>query len=286
MSEYILSWDVGYVNLAYCLLKFKNNKHEIISWNKINLVHKEVSPCFYKDCKKPSKLFGGYDNQLYCCGVHKKKCQQKLDKKLKIYLKNIFETDLDNTECCKCEKQAKWINYETFKPYCTNHKSMLIKTIIKDYKLKNVVKKSSSKIPVQTIQLSLLNKMDELYPIFKNITNVVIENQPSYKNPKMKSISNTLMDHFLVRGLIDKKYENLKEAKFMSPSNKLKIGDDKKLVVEKKKKYKMTKDLGIKYTTELIKNNKKDLDHFMSFKKKDDIADCFLQGLYYFHNKN
>ena len=41
----------------------------------------------------------------------------------------------------------------------------------------------------------------------------------------MKSISNTLMDHFLVRGIVDKKYQFLNEVKFMSPSNKLKIGD-------------------------------------------------------------
>ncbi len=286
MSKYVLSWDVGYVNLAYCLLKFKKGKHEIISWNKINLVQQDVNPCFFENCQKPSKQFGGSDNLLYSCGVHKKKCQLQLDKNLKKVLKNIFEAELYDTECCKCDKPAKWINYTTIKPYCTNHKSLLVKKLIKNYKLSKVVKKSSSKIPVQTIQLALLNKMDELYSIFKNITNIVIENQPSYKNPKMKSISNTLMDHFLVRGIIDKKYENLEEAKFMSPSNKLKIGDGKKLVVEKKKKYKMTKDLGIKYTVELIKDNKKDLDHFMSFKKKDDIADCFLQGLYYFHNKD
>lgn len=286
MSKYVLSWDVGYVNLAYCLLKFKDDKHKIISWNKINLVQQDMHKCFYENCQKPSKQCGGHDKILYCCGVHKKKCQLQLNKNLKKELKNIFETYLDETECCKCDKSAKWINYNTFKPYCTNHKSILVKKIINDYKLKNIVKKSSSKIPVQTIQLALLNKMDELYPIFKNITNVVIENQPSYKNPKMKSISNTLMDHFLVRGIIDKKYNNLEEAKFMSPSNKLKIGDGKKLVVEKKKKYKMTKELGIKYTIELIKDNKNDLDHFMSFKKKDDIADCFLQGLYYYNNKS
>jgi hypothetical protein len=281
MSKYVLSWDVGYVNLAYCLLKFTDDKHKIIAWDKINLVQQETHSCFYENCNKPSKKQG---ENIYCCGVHKKKCQIKLDKQLKKRLKCVFECDLIDTECNKCDKNAKWIDYTTFTPYCTNHKSLLIKKLQSNYKLKDVAKKSSSKIPVQVIQLALLNKMDELYSVFNKINYVVIENQPSFKNPKMKSISNTLMDHFLLRGIVDKKYEFLEEVKFMSPSNKLKIGDNKKIVVEKKKKYKLTKELGIKYTIELI--GKKDLEHFNSFKKKDDIADCFLQGLYYYHNKN
>ena len=280
---YVLSWDVGYVNLAYCLLKFTDDKHEIISWNKINLIKQEEHPCFFEDCKKPSKYNGG---DMYSCGVHKKKCQIKVDKKLEKRLKNIFEIDPE-FECMLCDKSSKWTDFEPLDIYCTNHKRNLLKKLEKEYQLKPIKKNSSSKIPVQNIQLALLRKMDELYPIFKNIDLVVIENQPSYKNPKMKSISNTLMDHFLVRGIVDNKYKNLTEAKFMSPSNKLKIGDGNKLVVEKdkKKKYKMTKELGIKYTSELVKNNKKDLEHFMSFKKKDDVADAFLQGLYYYNNR-
>jgi hypothetical protein len=57
---------------------------------------------------------------------------------------------------------------------------------------------------------------------------VVIENQPSFKNPRMKSIAISLYDYYLIRGIIDKEItkSNIQQVKFMSPSNKLKIASD------------------------------------------------------------
>ena len=88
-----------------------------------------------------------------------------------------------------------------------------------------------------------------------NANIVLIENQPSMKNPKMKAISSTIYDYFLIRGIFDKERtnSNITRVKFMSPSNKLKLadeGDTKKLVKLKgndAKTYKLTKTLGIKY---------------------------------------
>ena len=70
----------------------------------------------------------------------------------------------------------------------------------------------------------------------------------------------------------------------MSPSNKIKLSKDKKLVAEadKTKKYKLTKKLAVDYVKALLDtdlNNFK--DYFLGVKKKDDLADAFLQGAYY-----
>ena len=51
----------------------------------------------------------------------------------------------------------------------------------------------------------------------------------------MKSISSTIYDYYLIRGIFDKEITKSKinRVKFMSPSNKLKLADDgdtKKLV--------------------------------------------------------
>jgi hypothetical protein len=124
---------------------------------------------------------------------------------------------------------------------------------------------------------------------------VVIENQPSFKNPRMKSIATTLYDYYLIRGVIDKNvtHSKISGVRFMSPSNKLKLadsGDTKELVKAKSestpgndgKAYKLTKTLGIKYCTDLISHLPDWLKHFNSHKKKDDLADSFLQGAYFY----
>ena len=82
---------------------------------------------------------------------------------------------------------------------------------------------------------------------------------------------------------------NITRVKFMSPSNKLKLadeGDTKKLVKLKgndAKTYKLTKSLGIKYCQEMIKPFENWKIVFNQHKKKDDLADSFLQGMYYFN---
>ena len=121
---------------------------------------------------------------------------------------------------------------------------------------------------------------------------VVVENQPTLKNPRMKAISSTVYDYFLIRGMVDKEKtkSNITLVKYMSPSNKLKLasnGDTQELVKLKgndAKTYKLTKSLAIKYCKALIEPYDEWVEKFNSYKKKDDMADSFLQGLYYIMN--
>jgi hypothetical protein len=52
----------------------------------------------------------------------------------------------------------------------------------------------------------------------------------------------------------------------------------------KYKIYKLTKSLGIKYCSDLTTHLPNWQKHFNSFKKKDDLADSFLQGAYFYTN--
>ena len=105
----------------------------------------------------------------------------------------------------------------------------------------------------------------------------------------MKAISSTLYDYFLIRGIIDKDLNNSKIqfVKYMSPSNKIKLADNNSLIKIKKEKnsskqYKLTKNLAIEYCSKMITHMPEWLAYFQSKKKKDDLADCFLQGVYYY----
>ena len=61
---YNLSFDIGKVNLAYCLTHYMDNKLEIVHWNLVN-----IQPQACTNCKK--RAVYQIDN-LYYCSTHKK----------------------------------------------------------------------------------------------------------------------------------------------------------------------------------------------------------------------
>ena len=85
----------------------------------------------------------------------------------------------------------------------------------------------------------------------------------------------------------------MKNIQYLSPSNKLKINDvdlNKEIdkLHDKSKKYKLTKESSIIYTNKLLINNKENnwIEYLQKSKKKDDLCDCYLQGIYFINSKN
>ena len=284
----VLSWDVGIINLAYCLIDFKKeNEWSIIDWGIINLTDRDKIKC--NVCKKnPTFSFDIYNENCikYYCKVHAK----KLDIKVPLF-ENLFKL-LEETKCCdfvgkkKCIKKAKFI-YKNL-CYCNSHAKSEYKKIKNSYSLKKVSKKSVSSMSIDKLRLRLVKEL-ELRKNLLSVDKVLIENQPTLRNPKMKAISSTIYDYYLIRGIFDKDItkSNIESVKYMSPSNKLKLaeeGDTQKLIKLKgdhAKTYKLTKSLGIKYCRKMIENYDNWTNFFDSNKKKDDLADCFLQGMYH-----
>lgn len=191
-----------------------------------------------------------------------------------------------------CNKKVKFINTINNTEVCTAHAKQLYKNYIKNNTLKPFKIQNSKTLNFDSVKLKLIEELEAR----KNLLTanaVVIENQPSFKNPRMKSIANTIYDYYLIRGVVDKNTtkSNITQVKFMSPSNKLKLADDgdtKELIkvksTDETKSYKLTKSLGIKYCTEMIKHLHDWTKQFNSNKKKDDLADAFLQGVYFISN--
>lgn len=121
-----------------------------------------------------------------------------------------------------------------------------------------------------------LDKIDNIL----NVNEIIIENQPCLKNPIMKTIQIVIYSYFLIKGL-HSDISSISKILFYSANNKLKFYNGPDIKCELSTKYAKSKFLGKEYTKYYLQNNKDKLEYFMSNKKKDDLADCFLQGLSY-----
>ena len=149
---------------------------------------------------------------------------------------------------------------------------------IKDWGIINIADKINIKKNKSGVYMNIPDILDR-YDDFLRCKYVLIENQPCMKNPTMKSIQMILYSYFLIKGIKDNN-SNIEKVEFISPMNKLKVYDGPKLEFKVKSKYTIRKKKGIAHCRYFLENNEK-LSFFNSNKKKDDLADSFLQALYY-----
>jgi hypothetical protein len=119
-----------------------------------------------------------------------------------------------------------------------------------------------------------------LIQVYQNLTPdvVIVENQIGPLANKMKTIQGMLSQYFIMKN-------NHIKIDFISSSNKLK---DFIKETDHKLDYKERKKLGVQSCINIISKDFKYDSWFTMFKKhtkKDDLADCFLQGMWYINHK-
>ena len=103
---------------------------------------------------------------------------------------------------------------------------------------------------------------------------VLLEKQPSF-NPKMRNISTALYVYFILRI----QHEQNRKCPIIFYPAKYKLKCCNTQIEHKcKSKYRQNKNLGIVHTRELINTHN---EFFEKHKKKDDLADCYLQAISY-----
>jgi len=135
------------------------------------------------------------------------------------------------------------------------------------------------------LHLNLIKSLDSRTHLIENTEVVLIEKQPSF-NPKMRIIAGCLQTYFFIRGMIDSNNSTIKSVKFFSPKNKLKCHSGEDIIVSGKSKYLQTKKAGIMITKQKLEEyseSEEIIRIFENSKKKDDLADCYLQAITYSH---
>jgi hypothetical protein len=262
----ILSIDVGIKNLAFCLFEKldlndnNNNDFTIKKWDTVNISEQETHNCIAVDkngiiCNKPSKFTKGED-QCFCLKHAKKSSfinKQKIQKLYEIAdkYKIIYDKKTKKTDII-----------------------VMINDYIKQNYFQEVQTKKASDVDLYNIGKNIKTHFDKLFSEEGCIDYVIIENQIGPLAIRMKTIQGMLVQYFVMSPV------EVKHVEFISASNKLKDCD-----IKDKSKYSDRKKLGIAKCLETISANSNyfdKLDYFNAHKKKDDLADSFLQGLWFF----
>ena len=281
----IASWDIGIKNLAYCIIEntdVSSNPYIIHKLDIINII--EDNKCSWCDCScniiKTTCSYLG-EKKLFC--KHHKSYHNVLSSKWENIKQSISECNKTDV-CSICQKNAKFTLNNVF--YCTAHKTKILKKWDNDIELKKFNSAKVKNTSVIDLKLNLVNKLDNIKELL-DVDEVCIENQPAFKNPRMKAISDTLYTWFVIRGMVDNK--TIKKINFISPSNKLKIEDKEDEINEEiensTNKYKTTKKLSIQHCKEILKYNQDYIKMIEAFTKQDDCCDTIMMAIYYFKNK-
>jgi len=316
----LLSIDIGIKNLSFCFFDASSSENCCVQkWDNINLGEKIEQLCVAVDstgsvCGKPSKFVkhtntntntntSDYDIKnpsipiLCYCLKHAKKMDYFLPipelketslKKLKVGELGL----LLNKYNVKDTNDAKVYNQNNLKK--TRQEMLSLLGQYRDAHCFDIVEKTNSgKVDLVTIGENIMYKFDEIFTSVDVIDKVIIENQIGPLANKMKTIQGMISQYFIMRKLGI-------QIEFVNAGNKLKDYLDK-TIIKSNTTNKTNNDIKIKQTEEKLtyKDRKRKSveickefvltdyrfncweDFFIKHTKKDDLADCFLQGMWY-----
>jgi hypothetical protein len=249
-----------------------------VLWGVINLCGSEP---LCGVCKKKAKFV---TNNEYFCPTHALKSSYSLPSSSNFSLKKLKKMKL-------ADLHQMIINYKIPVNPLTTKKEDVLKTVIEfvdKQMLLPVSKTSANEMDLVQIGIAMRNAFDkEFVNHLSTLDWIIIENQISPIANRMKSLQGMIAQYFIMH---DKT-----QIMFVSAANKLKgytqsaageqsadgetsaAGADKSSYADRKK-------AGIRITTELLTHNTDWLTFFKTHKKKDDLADAFLQGKWYLNS--
>jgi hypothetical protein len=263
----LISFDVGIKNMAYCIFDVSNQT--IKDWNVLNLSETEPRNVLCNQTTKNvqcSKL-AKYKKHNFFCESHAKK-----QKEIWIPKKQYTSASLKKRKNDSLQEFAKQHQYTFSDPKLLKRDMVTeLEDFFKQKCFENVSQKTVSANDLDLITIGRnMNTLFSRLPL-NTVTHVIIENQISPIANRMKTIQGMVAQHFIILGI--------KHIEFVSSANKLKEFQ------ESRDGYKKNKSDGVLYCGRYMTLFPEWKSFFESYAKKDDLADCFLQGIWYIKKK-
>jgi len=256
-------------------------------------------------CNKPAKFMK--NGKCYCLKHSKKQI-------FHIPTKELVPAYLNKQKINNLFELAEKYNISYTKPIKKQDLIHLMNEYVLNKCFEPVNKTNSNKVDIISIGKNIKKKFDEIFTInnlYQHIDIILIENQISPIANRMKTIQGMVAQYFIMKNSSSQQqhqhqhqYHNEQphheqHIEFVSSSNKLKdVSNNKQLDIQvdnsnktEKSNYKDRKKMGIASCLENLENLEKNqtnnqwLKNFNKHSKKDDLADCFLQGIWYIKNR-
>jgi hypothetical protein len=276
---FIISFDIGIKNLAYSVLSINSGTLNIIDWGIINLsdsVSTNVGPvcnCLMKNgqqCGKKASLH--LLETTYCCSTHAKSSGKLMPSK---------ELSMPHVKKLKMDELQVYCNQRFIVPGAKKADTL---EKVQQYIDKNVLQpikktkvKTANQIHLVDIGKRIKTNFDTRFSSYlSKISHVILENQISPIAGRMNTIQGMVAQYFIMKS------SDALVIDFISSAGKLKG-------LSASSEYKDHKKDGIAFCQRFMEANpelnaKKTV--FDTASKKDDLADCFLQGIYYLKKQN
>ena len=184
--------------------------------------------------------------------------------------------NLNKDPICQCGLQKPCSKIATYEVKDNNETKYACTTHVKKFTKKKKLNSNYDLFKISKILMEELNSKTD----FLNHDIICIENQPALKNPTMKSIQMLLYSYFIIEGVC--KDPICSNVQMINARNKLKVYKGPPVECKFKEKYKRNKYLSVEYTKLMIlEEDQEFIDLFKDSKKKDDLADAYLQGIYF-----
>ena len=303
----LISFDVGIKNMAYCILDLQGSQLNINNWGILNLMDDE-NISYTCDCKnKPknkktpptncSKKAKYHKNDKYYCEKHAKECSQYMiptSQMKSSFLKKIKLNELIQ----QGYQHLIFMNDENIKQM---KKQDILNIMLKYYEnncfelIQNKKKKTAGETDLIYVGKQMKEQLNQIENI-DTIEYAIIENQISPIATRMKTVQGMLAQYFIM--LNDKiniefvssshKLKQFSELKIDDREHCNKLNENTQNTTQINANYKKHKKDGVYYCSLIINANEnlKKWSENMKIKKNDDLADSFLQGIWYLKHKN
>lgn len=249
----IISIDIGISNFAYCIF----NEGEIEKWDVINLLQYDLCNICNEEAiyKKEEQCF---------CKIHAKSHKDNIIPPKKMLNYN------------KLNKKELQEFIETYKiPSNSKIKQKILDDIKSFYDDNNyfelIQKNKCNDTSLLDIGIKLNDELDKL----GSFDVILIEDQLGPNAVRMSCIQYMTSQYYISK--------NIKNIHIVSSKHKLEYWTEKLISYKERKKF------SIQIANDILSRNKifeKYTSFFSKYKKKDDLSDCFLQGVWYLRYNN